>query len=105
MYPQKELTVLAGRKAVLLDRICVDRDKLMAAAARIAEPIEIVDRVVDRWRHISPMAKLAAVPLGLLLRRLIARRARKLSAALRWGPLLFAAVRGFYRGRGFSRRT
>lgn len=104
MYPRKELTVLARRKAMLLDRICVTRDEVMEAAARVAEPIEVVDRVVDRWRRISPMAKLAAVPLGLLLRRLVMKRARKLSAALRWGPLIFAAVRGFYRGRGFSRR-
>jgi hypothetical protein len=104
MYPRKELTILAERKAVLLDRICTTRDELMAAAERVAEPIEVVDGLIERWRRISPMAKLAAVPLGFLLRRLVMKRARKLSAALRWGPLLFSAVRGFYRGRSFSRR-
>jgi hypothetical protein len=105
MYPRKELAVLAGKKAVLLDRICVRRDELAEAAARLAEPIEVVDRLADRWRRVSPMVKLASVPLGLLLRRVLMKRARKLSAALRWGPLLFAAVRGFVRGRSFSRRA
>jgi hypothetical protein len=104
MYPREELTVLARRKAVLLDRICTNRDELVLAVARVAEPIEIVDGLVERWRRISPMVKLAALPVGLLLRRVLVKRARKLSAALRWGPLLFAAVRGFYRGGGFSRR-
>jgi hypothetical protein len=105
MYPRKELTVLAGKKAVLLDRICVRRDELAEAAARVAEPIEVIDGLVDRWRRVSPMVKLASVPLGLIVRRLLMKRARKLSAVLRWGPLLFAAARGFARGRSFSRRA
>ncbi len=105
MYPRKELIVLARRKAVLLDRICVDRDEVAAAAARLAEPIEMIDGGVERWRRISPMVKLAAIPLGLVLRGVLVRRARKLSAVLRWGPIVFAAVRGFARGGGFSRRA
>ncbi len=97
--------VLARRKAVLLDRICVDRDEVAAAAARLAEPIQVVDRGVTYWRRVSPMVKLAAVPIGILLGRVLKRRARKLSAALRWGPVVFAAVRGFAKGRSFSRRA
>jgi hypothetical protein len=41
------------------------------------------------------MAKLAVVPLGLLLRRWVLRRHKVLGALLRWGPLAAGAVRGF----------
>jgi hypothetical protein len=104
MYPRQELMVLARRKAVLLDRICVDRDEVAAAVARLAEPIEIIDRGVERWRRVSPVVKLAAIPLGLVLRRILLPRARKLGAVLKWGPVVFAAVRGFAKARSFSRR-
>ena len=43
--------VLARRKAVLLDRICVDRDEVAAAVARLAEPIEIAPEPV--WARAS----------------------------------------------------
>jgi len=105
MYPRKELKVLARRKAVLLDRICVGRDEVAEAAARLAEPIEMVDRGVAYWRRVSPMVKLAAIPLGLVLRRIIIKRVGKLGTVLRWGPLAFAAVRGFAKGHSFSRRA
>ena len=105
MYPRQELIVLARRKALLRDRICIDRDGVAAAAARLVEPIEMVDRGVAYWRRVSPMVKLAAIPLGLLMGRVLKRRARKLSAALRWGPVVFAAVRGFAKGHSFSRRA
>jgi len=105
MYPRKELIALARKKAVLLDRICVERDELADAAERVSRPIEVIDRGVAHWRRVSPMVKLATIPLGFVLRRIFLRRARKLGALLQWGPVVLAAVRGFSKGRSFSRRA
>jgi hypothetical protein len=105
MYPREELTVLATRKAVLLDRIYVRREACVAAAVRVARPIELLDRGVARWRRVSPLVKLAAVPLGFLLRRTLKRRARTLGTLLRWGPIVYTAVRGMAGNRSLSRRS
>jgi len=94
MYPRRELTVLAGSKAVLLDRIHLRRERCAEAASRAARPLEILDLGIARWRQLSPFVRIAAVPLGLLLRRRPSRRARVMGALLRWGPLVLGAVRG-----------
>jgi hypothetical protein len=105
MYPRQELTILAGSKAALLDRIGERREICAAAAARASRPLEIIDRVVARWRRLSPVVKFAAVPLGFLLRRSLGRRARVLGALMRWGPLVIGAARGMAGARRLSRRN
>jgi len=104
MYPRRELTALAGSKAVLLERIYQRRERCAAAAARAARPLEILDLGIARWRQLSPFVRIAAVPLGLLLRRRPSRRARVMGALLRWGPLVLGAVRGMAETRSLSRR-
>lgn len=105
MYPRKELTVLAGSKALLLDRIGERRELCAAAAARACQPVEVLDRGIVRWRRLSPLVKIAAVPLLLLLRRAVGRRARAVGALVRWGPIVLGAVRGLAAGRSLSRRN
>jgi|CZKI01.1.fsa_nt_gi hypothetical protein len=104
MYPRKELTALAVSKADLLDRICVRRERCCAAAARVARPLETLDRGIARWRQLSPFVKIAAVPLGFLLKRRPSRSARVLGALMRWGPLVLGAVRGMAEVRSLPRR-
>jgi hypothetical protein len=99
MYYREELTALAASKAVLVERIRLRRDLCAAAAARAARPLKALDLAVARWRRLSPFVRLAAVPLGLLLARLLGRRARALGALLRWGPVVLRAVRGVAESR------
>jgi hypothetical protein len=95
MYPDGELSRLAAAKAVIRMDIAVRRAECVQAAAEVARPLEWLDRVLALWRRVSPMAKVAIVPLGLLLRRWVMRRHKVLGALLRWGPLAAGAVRGF----------
>jgi hypothetical protein len=105
MYPREELTALAGTKAELLDRICVGRELCSSAAARAARPLELLDLGIARWRQLSPFVKVAAVPLGFLLKRRMSRKARALGALMRWAPLVLGAVRAAPGIRRLSRRS
>jgi hypothetical protein len=93
MYPQRELTRLAAHKVALQRDIARHRDHCAAAAARVAQPLGWLDRVVACWRRFAPFAQIAAVPLGLLLTRKIFSRRKLLDSMVRWGPLAFGALR------------
>lgn len=94
MYPQQQLNRLAVYKAVLRRDIAYRRAQCTEAAARVAQPVERLDRVMAFWRRLSPFAQFAAVPLGFLVQRTVFRRRKILGSLLRWGPLIFGAVRG-----------
>jgi hypothetical protein len=94
MYPQAELRVLAARKAALRHRIHEGRVECAEAIVTLARPIEWLDRALAQWKKLSPVLKLAAVPLVLLLKRKMAPRTRILGTILRWGPLAYGAFRG-----------
>ena len=76
MYPSGELKALAARKTLLQARIAVRRWEMVAAAAEVARPMATIDRGLEVWRRISPFVKLFGVALGLLIPRIIARRAK-----------------------------
>ena len=94
MYPQRELKRLATHKVWQRRRIVVHRFDCVAAATRVARPFALLDRVMGFWRRLSPFAQLAALPLGVLVTRKFFPRLKTLGALLRWGPLVFGAVRG-----------
>ena len=94
MYPQRELIRLAAHKAALRLGIALRRAQCAEAAARLAQPVAWLDRMLAFWRRLSPLAPLAALPLGFLASRIIFPRAKILGSLLRWGPLVFGAVRG-----------
>lgn len=94
MYPAWELRRLAAHKSALHKRIALRRLACVQAAAQVARPLAWLDRVVAFWRRLSPFAKFAAVPLGILVQRAVAPRVGILGQLARWGPLAFAAVRG-----------
>lgn len=91
MYPGRQLTALAWHKARLRQRIAHRRDACAEAAARIARPLEWLDRALTFWRRLAP---LAAGPLGFLAGRTLFPRRRLLGALVRWGPAVLGAVRG-----------
>lgn len=99
MYPDKELTFLAAKKAALRQRISARRRLCAEAAADAARPLEALERGLAWWRKFSPIVKIAAVPAALLLKRAFFRRSRVVGSVLRWGPLAFGAVRGLIAGR------
>jgi hypothetical protein len=93
MYPDRELIQLAATKAALRRDIAVHRAQCAKAAAKAVQPLEWVDRMMAFWRRLPPLARFAAVPLGLLVRRTVFPRLKILRALVRWSPLVFGAVR------------
>ena len=94
MYPQRELIRLAAHKAALRRGIAFRRAQCAEAAARLAQPLAWLDRMRAFWRRLAPLAPLAALPLGFLAARIIFPRSKILGSLVRWGPLVFGAVRG-----------
>ena len=92
MYPDRELTRLAAYKAALRRGIALRRAQCAVAAARVAQPLEWLDRMLAFWRRLSPLVKFVALPLGFLLKRSLAPRTRILGTLLRWGPPVLGAV-------------
>lgn len=93
MYPNGELIELELQKAALRRRIQLRRAECALAAEGASRPLEWIDRAIAMWRKISPMAKLASVPIALLLKKTVFRRAKILGTLLRWGPVAFRIFR------------
>ena len=74
MYPQQELNRLVARKLALRRHVTLHRINCTEAAARIAYPLEWLDRMMAFWRSLPPLTKVAAVPLGLLVQRVVSPR-------------------------------
>lgn len=99
MYPQRELALVAARKNLLRKKIAQRRSQVADDFRRIAKPLAWLDRVVAWWRTIPTIAKLAAVPLGLvLMKRTFFRRQKMLAPLLRWLPVVYDAVQGMKTG-------
>jgi hypothetical protein len=98
MYPTEELTELGQRKVAVRVRIAASRREAVVHAGEVRRPIDRIDHLLAQWRRISPFVKAAIVPLGLLWRRRLTPRRRRLSRTvriLRWAPLVLRAVRLF----------
>lgn len=93
MYPHGELARLEEYKAALQHRIAARRLECAVAAAGAVRPLIWLDRAVVLWRKIRPLARLATIPLALLLKRTLLPRSGFLSSLLRWTPALFSAGR------------
>jgi hypothetical protein len=91
MYPQPELTRLAAHKAVLQRRIVLRRAESASAVTQVLRPLAWLDELLALSRRLAP---LAAVPLGLLVTRVLLRRAPRLRALVQWSPIVLALVRG-----------
>lgn len=100
MYSHDELIRLDRHKAALRRRIAGRRVQCAEAFAGAVRPLQWLDRVQALWRRISPLAKLAALPLALVTKRLLFPRAKLLGTLLRWGPVVLGAARTFSRPRG-----
>lgn len=99
MHTERELIRLGFHKVRLQRRIARHRAECAQAAAVLVKPLDWLDRVVAVWRKLSPVAKFAAVPLGLLVQRTVFRRMKGFGAMLRWAPLVVTVVRGVISAR------
>lgn len=93
MYPAEELTRLADHKTALRRRISMHRNQCAEAATSLSRPLEWADRLLAVWRQISPLARIAAVPLGFFIQRKLFPGRKLLGSLFRWGPMVFSAVR------------
>lgn len=93
MYPTGELDRLARHKAALCCRIAYRRLECAEAVAGVERPLRWLDRVVAFWRRVSPVAKVAALPLALLAQRMLFPRFKLLRSFSRWGPAFVGAFR------------
>lgn len=103
MYSERQLVRLDRHKAALRQRITARRATCAAAVARVAQPVEWLGRVIAFVRKLSPLALLAALPLGGLLKRSASPRWSAITRAVRWVPLAFSALRGLRAAAGQAR--
>jgi len=73
-------------------RIALRRWQCELDAHQAARPLMMLDNIYFRWQQISPLAKLAAIPAGFLLKRVLFRRAGFSGLLLRTLPSLVGTV-------------
>lgn len=97
MYPKVDLEILAQRKDRLRSRIRIRRQASAVEIERVLRPVEWAEGAYAKWKSISPLVKIGAVPLGLLLKRKVFPKSGGLiSGLVKWGPLavnLFRSMR------------
>jgi hypothetical protein len=94
MYPHEELTRLAAHKLTLQRELGVCRAQCARAAARVVQPLHMLDRLMAIWRQLSPFAPLVAVPLGFAIKRTVFRRWKLAGTVMRWAPPIIGLFRG-----------
>lgn len=99
MYPRDELSRLDAHKAALRMRIARRRVQCAEAMQGVMRPLAWLDRAVIFWRRVSPLAKLAALPLCLVAKRVLFPRAKLLGTLFRWGPIALGVARSLSRAR------
>lgn len=93
MYAQRELTRLAFRKTLLARRIHARREVCAEQIAEVTKPLGWLDSLRTQWNHVSPVAKVAAVPLGLLIKKAFFPKAHLFGSLIRWAPVAVSVFR------------
>lgn len=93
MYPHRELSELGTRKAALRVDIARLRTECVIAAAGATRPLVWADKAIAFVRRLSPLAMIAALPLGAVAQGALVSRFKFLGPVVRWAPLVFTAVR------------
>lgn len=93
MYPSGQLKELAVRKAVLQQRIAVQRARCVLEAAQILPPLQLADELILKFQRMSPLLRAVGLPLGAWLGRRLLQRKSAADHKFRWGDALVGAVR------------
>jgi len=99
MHAERELKRLAEVKSAVRRRIARRRLEIAAQLDRAIVPVRWVDRAWSWWKKVSPMAKLAAAPIGTWLFGRLFKRRKAAGSLMRWGPTVWSAVQGFLHAR------
>lgn len=104
MFPSRQLTALAERKTFLQQRLALRRARAVIEAGRVARPLHLADALYAHWRQLAPLVKTLGVPFALWTGRRLSRRGPRgaaglIGTALRFAPVVLAAVRGFRSAR------
>jgi hypothetical protein len=102
MYPQPELNRLALHKFALQQRIATQRVEYSATVAQVTRPLAWLDRLRGFLERCAPLVPFAVFPLGMAVQRTFFPRFKILGATLRWGPMVYGALRG---ARARARQT
>jgi hypothetical protein len=84
---------LGWHKAALRRRITLRRLETADAVAEVVRPLHWLDRAAALWQQVKPFAKLAAIPLGLMAKRVFFPRFKLFGSLFRWGPAIFGAFK------------
>lgn len=103
MYPSRELSDLARRKALLRQSIARRRNECASAVAEIARPLAWFDRAQDLWRRVAPLLGVFVASGGVGARTFFPRR-KFLHRLARWTPVLFRVFTDFRRARAAAGR-
>jgi len=93
MYPTRELIRLADKKRSIQKVIGQRRIACARAALQVASPLGWFERLLVLIRQLTPYAPMAALPIGLLLRRRLMPKTGFVSVLLRWVPLTLSISR------------
>lgn len=95
MYPQADLALLDQRKQALLLSIRTNRVECAARLSEVMKPVQVAEGLYARWKAISPLVKVAAVPVGVMLKRKLFPEGGGglLSGVMRWAPMAFDIFR------------
>lgn len=87
MYPQANLDLLAQRKRALLGNIQARREACSEQLQAVLQPVMWIESMYARWKAISPAVKLAAVPVGVVLKQRLFPGGGLIGKVLQWGPV------------------
>jgi len=93
MHAQRELRRLAARKAALIAELDRSRAESNDSAARLLGPFELIDRVLELWRRVVPLAGSAAGSATDAGARPAPTRSSRVGTWLRWISLGIGVVR------------
>lgn len=92
MYPQREIDGLARLKASRRRTIALHRSECAALAARIAEPLDWIDRMRTLCVRLARLTPADAATFVLLCGSGGLPGLKILAPMLRWGPVVYGVV-------------
>lgn len=90
MYPKVDLEILANRRKAMRVQIRDRRALLVIDTANVSRPVVWAEDMWAKWKAISPFAKIAAIPLGIFMKRKVFPKSGGiLGGLIRFAPMAF----------------
>jgi hypothetical protein len=91
---QRPLALLAVRKRELRRVIAERRHTCAGQLEHAVKPLVWLDEKRAQWRGVSPLVKVAVVPLGVWVARWFFPKSRVAGTLLKWAPLAWSLFKG-----------